>query len=547
MKITIAQLNPIIGDVPGNCERLLDLVAEHSRTSELIIFPELFLVGYPPRDLLKNKTILESVQTALNAIRGASRLYSQIGILVGTPLPTGKHTGRGLHNAAILFHNGKEVGRQCKTLLPSYDVFDEVRYFDVAPVQSPIEFMGEKLGVTVCEDMWNDPRLWDTHAYTTDPVSALARQRATIMINISASPFYAGKEKIRHRLITNHAKRYKIPFIFVNQVGANDELIFDGGSVVVNRAGNVNAVLDSFKEEVRVIDTKKLSKKIVYRMPDAIASIHSALVLGIRDYIRKCGFEKVVIGLSGGVDSALTCALAVEALGKENVLGISMPSQFSSQGSVNDSMRLAQNLGCEFKVVPIATIFATYLRILRVHIQEKTFGLMEENLQARVRGNVLMAFSNKYGHLVLSTGNKSELAVGYCTLYGDMSGGLSVISDVPKGMVYKLAKYINRKKEVIPRVILKKVPSAELRPNQCDQDTLPPYEVLDKILHHYIEEGDSLRDIIRKGFDRKTVQWVISTVNKNEHKRRQAAPGLKVTSKAFGSGRRFPIAARYES
>jgi NAD+ synthase (glutamine-hydrolysing) len=547
MKITIAQLNPIVGDIKGNCLRLAEIVKEYHRTTDLIIFPELYLVGYPPRDLLKRRSFLLQVKKALTKIKLLSRQCPSVGILLGAPLPTGQATGRGAYNAAVLIQNGHEIGRQYKSLLPSYDVFDEVRYFDIADHVEVMDFKGEKLGVSICEDMWNDPRLWDTHTYATDPVSALARKGATILVNISASPFFAGKEKVRQRLMANHAKKHGIPFVFVNQVGANDELIFDGASAIFTKEGKVAQAAARFKEDLLQCDTKNLRAQRSFKVQEEIAAVHDALVLGISDYIKKCGFTKVVIGLSGGIDSALVCALAVKALGKENVLGVSMPSQFSSTGSVNDSSQLSQNLGCDFKVVPISMIYAAYLTILKKHFQKKPFDLAEENLQARIRGNILMAFSNKFGHLVLSTGNKSELAVGYCTLYGDMSGGLSVISDVPKGMVYQLTKYINSTSAIIPKAIIKKAPSAELRPNQLDQDTLPPYEVLDKILYYYIEKGESLQEIVGRKFDRKTVRWVISTVNKSEYKRRQSAPGLKVTSKAFGMGRRIPIAARYES
>jgi NAD+ synthase (glutamine-hydrolysing) len=547
MKITIAQLNPMVGDIKGNCLRLAEIVKEYHRNTDLIIFPELYLVGYPPRDLLKRRSFLLQVKKALAKIKLLSKQCPSVGILLGAPLPTGQATGRGAYNAAVLIQNGNEIGRQYKSLLPSYDVFDEVRYFDIADHVEVMDFKGEKLGVSICEDMWNDPRLWDTHTYATDPVSALAKKGATILVNISASPFFAGKEKVRQRLMANHAKKHGIPFVFVNQVGANDELIFDGASAIFTKEGKVSQAAARFKEDILQVDTKTLRALRSFKVQDEIAAVHDALVLGIRDYIKKCGFTKVVIGLSGGIDSALVCVLAVKALGKENVLGVSMPSQFSSTGSVNDSAQLSQKLGCDFKVVPISMIYAAYLTILKKHFQNKPFDLAEENLQARIRGNILMAFSNKFGHLVLSTGNKSELAVGYCTLYGDMSGGLSVISDVPKGMVYQLAKYINRFSEIIPKAIIKKAPSAELRPNQLDQDTLPPYEVLDKILYYYIEKGESLQEIVQRKFDYKTVRWVITTVNKSEYKRRQSAPGLKVTSKAFGMGRRIPIAARYES
>ena len=373
----------------------------------------------------------------------------------------------------------------------------------------------------------------------------MAKKGATILINISASPFHVGKEEIRYRLIRNHARRYGIPFLFVNQVGGNDELIFDGRSMCIDKWGNPIECFKSFKEQVKTIDTNDKGIPDAYHPQDKIESIYEALILGIRDYMKKCNFSKAIVGLSGGIDSAVTCCLAKEAIGVENVLAISMPSPYSSKGSVEDARKLAKNLGIRFKVIPISSIYHSYVNTLKESLQIEGIDITLENIQARIRGNILMALSNKFGYLLLSTGNKSELAVGYCTLYGDMSGGLSVISDVPKTMVYELAHYINRRSEVIPKEIIEKPPSAELKPDQRDQDTLPPYEILDRILHYYIEEGYSMEEIIALGFESKTVEWVIRAVNKNEYKRRQAAPGLKVTTKAFGIGRRIPIAAKY--
>jgi NAD+ synthase (glutamine-hydrolysing) len=547
MRLTVAQLNPIVGDVAGNVERirqtLLDTRSDHP---DLVVFPELFLSGYPPRDLLEYPWFLRRIEEGIEEVRRISRAHTETGIIVGAPLRTGQAVGAGIYNAAVLFFRGDVLLRQAKSLLPTYDVFDEARYFDAGSGPQVCPFMGETLGVSVCEDAWNDPELWPLQRmYPFDPIAIQAHKGATLFINISASPFYVGKEEIRFRLISGHAQKHGVPFVYVNQVGGNDELIFDGRSLALDRQGNPLWVGPAFEETIATIDTEAAGHPKGYEPLEPIATVYRALVLGIRDYLRKCGFSKAVVGLSGGIDSAVTCCLAVEALGKENVLGITMPSPYSSVGSVEDSRRLAQNLGIQFLVIPITTVFSSYLETLEGHFAGMPADVTEENIQARIRGNILMAFSNKYGYLVLSTGNKSELAVGYCTLYGDMSGGLSVISDVPKMMVYELARYINREREIIPGAILEKPPSAELRPNQKDEDSLPPYPILDPILHLYIEEKRSAEEIIAEGFDPDMVERVIRMVNRNEYKRRQAAPGLKVTTKAFGMGRRMPIAARY--
>ncbi len=546
MKITLAQLNPIVGDIEGNLEKLLDTLSQHAKDApDLVVFSELFLVGYPPRDLLERKGFIDKVQNAVEKVIDISTQYPQTGILLGVPQPTNKTTGRGLFNTALLIYQGNVLLGQNKSLLPTYDVFDEARYFDMASEIFTVAFKNEVLGISICEDMWNDPDLWPKRIYPNDPVGELAVKGATLLINISASPFHMGKEDIRFRIIQNHAKKHKIPFVFVNQVGANDELIFDGTSMCVDGTGTPITVLPSFKEHVQTIETSLMGTPGIYAPQDPLESVHDALVLGLRDYFKKCGFTKAVVGLSGGIDSALTCALAKEALGAENVLGVSMPSPYSSTGSVDDSRQLAENLGVEFKVIPITNIFSSYLDALKPPFEEKEADVTEENIQARIRGNILMAFSNKFGHLVLSTGNKSELAVGYCTLYGDMAGGMAVISDVPKTMVYKLSYYMNSSSEVIPVAILEKAPSAELKPDQKDQDTLPPYEVLDELLRCYIDEGYALKDLLDLKFDPETVKWVVKAVDRNEYKRRQAAPGLRVTTKAFGMGRRMPIAAKF--
>jgi len=547
MRITIAQLNPIIGDIKGNLKKIVDTLSLRKHdSSDLVIFPELFIVGYPPRDLLEKKWFIKNTQQAIQKLISISAEYPQTGILVGTPQPTKKQTGRGLYNSALLIYQGKILINQNKTLLPTYDVFDEARYFDVATEVQVVPFKDKTLGISICEDAWNDPELWPKRFYPFDPQEILAKKGASVFINISASPFHFGKEKVRFRIFQNHAKKHHIPFIFVNQVGGNDELIFDGRSMCIDKNGIPIEILPSFKEQVKTIDINRPGIPNLYKPQKNIESVYEALLLGLRDYIQKCGFSKVVIGLSGGIDSAVVCCLAKEAIGSKNVLGITMPGPFSSKGSAVDSKKLANNLGIQIKEIPISSIYNSNVDSLKKHLKiGEEVDVTLENIQARIRGNILMAISNKFGYLVLSTGNKSELAVGYCTLYGDMTGGLAVISDVPKTMVYKLAHYINRKTEVIPREIIEKRPSAELKPDQKDQDTLPPYDVLDSILHYYIDEGYSLKEILELNFNPDIVKWVIKAVDKNEYKRRQSAPGLKVTPKAFGIGRRMPIAARY--
>lgn len=548
MKVTMAQLNPVVGDVEGNVVQVVDTLRKCSGDApDLVIFPELFLMGYPPRDLLERRWFVEKSQRAIQELRGISQTYPETGILLGTAIPTGEGTGKGLYNSALFIYRGQVLFRQNKSLLPSYDVFDESRYFDPAPKIEVFPFKNEVLGISICEDAWNDPAFWPRRTYPLDPIAILAKKGATLLVNISASPFNVGKEEIRHRLLGNHARKHALPVVFVNQIGANDELIFDGRSLFVNSRGDAFLAFPPFEEHLQTIETTSGEALEQYTPQERVESVYQALVLGIRDYARKCGFSKVTLGLSGGIDSSLTCCLAHAALGGENVLGVSMPSPYSSRGSVEDSRKLAQNLGVQFRVIPISDIYATYLASLKEHFKKKESDVTEENIQARIRGNLLMALSNKFGYLVLSPGNKSEMAVGYCTLYGDMSGGLSVLSDVPKTMVYELARYVNRAGEVIPKQIIEKPPSAELKPDQRDQDTLPPYEVLDPILRLYVDEGRSAKEIIDQGFEPEVVEWVIRAVDSNEYKRRQAAPGLKVTSKAFGMGRRMPIAAKYES
>ncbi|MCX6645572.1 MAG: NAD+ synthase [bacterium] len=562
MKITIAQLNPTIGDTAGNLAKISDALRKaKSDASDLLVLPELFLVGYPPRDLLERDWFIDLAKDALVELMLISTKFPEIGIIVGVPLECSKPTGRALHNSAVLVRDGVVLFTQHKSLLPTYDVFDEARYFESAAeiykaggetLVSGIhvcKFKGETLGISICEDAWNDPELWTKREYNIDPIQVLADLGATLLINLSASPYHVGKDAVRFRIVANHAKKHKLPFVFVNQVGANDELIFDGASICVDRFGNPIEIFPPFVEMIHTIDTGMAGKKWDFAGLDDIESAHDAMVLGIRDYFRKTGFKKGLVGLSGGIDSAVVISLAAEALGPENCMGITMPSPYSSGKSAVLSKVLAENLGIKFDDIAITDVFNSMKNSLKDVLEITDPSVVDvtlENIQARIRGTMLMAVSNKFGYLVLATGNQSEMAVGYCTLYGDMCGGLAVLIDVPKVMVYRLAEFINRNGEIIPREIITRPPTAELRPNQTDQDTLPPYEILDSILNMYIDNAMSIEDIISRGFDEKIVRWVVKAVNRNEYKRRQAAPGLKITSKAFGMGRRMPIAAKYD-
>ena len=548
MRVALAQLNPTVGDVAGNLAILERTLTElEPERPDLVVFPELFLTGYPPLDLLNRGWFIDQAEAALGRVLELSRRRPETGILVGTVVRTGQDRGKALFNAAVLCADGRELLRQPKSLLPTYDVFDELRYFEPPRQTRRVRFKDEVIGVSICEDAWNGPDAGEPRLYATDPVAELARSGVTVMVNVAASPFSIGRETLRFRLLHGHAERYKVPFVFVNQVGGNDELVFDGRSVALDLEGRPLCVLPAFAEAVVVVDTALAAAAGVYEPEEEVATLHAALVLGLRDYTRKCGFRQAVVGLSGGVDSAVTCAIAVAALGPENVLGVTMPSKVSSRGSVGDSRKLAVNLGIECNRIPITRICNSYLTALKAQLAGREPGVTEENIQARVRGNLLMALSNESGRLVLATGNKSELAVGYCTLYGDMSGGLALLADVPKTMVYGLARYINRERELIPQATIDKPPSAELRPGQEDADTLPPYAVLDAILHRYVEERWSIDAIVADGYERDVVEWVVRAVDRNEYKRRQAAPGIRVTSKAFGMGRRMPIAARYRA
>ncbi|MGC8717345.1 MAG: NAD+ synthase [bacterium] len=537
MKAVLAQINPTIGDLKGNLEKILKEIKKAKvLSSDLIIFPELSIIGYPPKDLLYNVELARRIEEVLNEV--IAPISDNLGVIIGSPF----YDGEIIYNSALFFYNGKLLGRQDKTLLPTYDVFDEARYFRPAGSIHTILFKDKKLGVTICEDIWNDKDYWNRKVYDIDPVEKLVSQGIDVIINISASPYYYGKRVLRASMLSYVAKKYKKKIIYVNQVGGNDELIFDGSSLAIDEDGYIIWEGKEFDEDFGLIDLLDVSsREDPSSIREDISSIYKALVLGIRDYFHKTGFKKALIALSGGIDSSLVACLAVSSLGSENVLGVSMPSRYSSKESIEDAKLLAKNLGIDLKVIPIEKIFSSFIETLNSE-GKPIIDMAEENLQARIRGNVIMFISNREGYLVLSTGNKSELAMGYCTLYGDMSGGLSVIGDLPKTLVYELARFINREREIIPERVFIKPPSAELRPNQKDEDSLPPYSILDPIIKAYIEENLPIEAIIEKGFDHKLVESVIKRIDSAEYKRRQSAPILKVTTKAFGIGRRMPIA-----
>jgi NAD+ synthase (glutamine-hydrolysing) len=570
MKIGFAQINPTVGDLRGNCE-MITRAYERLATAgaELVLTPELAITGYPPQDLvLKSRFVPENLQLL-------EKLHACVGdaaLLVGF---VDRNEGRGkpFRNAAALLERGKPIRKTYKSLLPTYDVFDEERYFEPADRVEVFVVHGKKIGVTICEDIWTEHYL-PRPLYDCEPVRSLVEQGAEIIVNLSSSPFSLHKPAIRFEMVAGLARAHQRPICYCNLVGGNDQLVFDGNSFAVNSAGDVIAQLAAFREDEKVIDTDSPSTTEVQEGPAGAGpeQLFAALSLGLRDYCRKCNFHSAVVGLSGGVDSAVTAVIAADALGAENVIGVSMPSPYSSHGSIEDARALARSLGIKFLEIPITEPFGVFKTQFKEIFKGLPENETEENMQPRLRAMILMALSNKFGHLVLSTGNKSELAVGYCTLYGDMAGGLAVISDVPKTMVYELARWINSDyarwaievnrpypfgnrgrggspeppaSEIIPRSTIEKAPSAELKPNQKDQDTLPPYEILDQILHLYVEDNLSARDIMARGFDEKTVRWVQRRVDLNEYKREQAAPGVKVTSRAFGIGRKMPIAQKY--
>ena len=556
MRIALAQINPTVGDFSGNVEKIRAFTERAvAERAELVIFPELAICGYPAGDLLEKDSFIKRAEEALEEVCALTRGEGRPAILCGTVLPAEGEAGKRIRNVAALMEGGEIKSLQQKMLLPFYDIFDEQRYFEPAKRQSLTVVKGQPVAVTICEDAWNDKMFWQERNYEVDPVEELMKQWGMLpqtiggqrlILNISASPYWHGKIEVRRRMLGALAKRHRATVVLVNQVGANDSLIFDGDSIVVSPEGEVVAQAKAFAEDLVVVETGDLvGAASVVRPEDRTAFSWDALVLGVRDYVGKCGFKKAIVGLSGGIDSALVAALAVEALGKENVQGVGMPSEFSSGGSVTDAEKLAKNLGIDFSVVPIKEIYTKFSEALEPFFVGTAFGLAEENLQPRIRGTLLMAVSNKSGALVLTTGNKSEMACGYCTLYGDMVGALAVIGDLYKTEVYALSRYANRDREIIPEDTLTKPPSAELRPGQKDTDSLPPYEVLDPMLRDYIEEYRSAEEIAEsQGLDVELVRSVIKLVERSEYKRQQAAPVLKVSKKSFGTGRRFPIAAK---
>jgi NAD+ synthetase len=544
MKIALCQFDPTVGDFAGNSVRILDMADEaRRRGADLAVFSELCVCGYLPQDLLERPAFLERNRTAIAALAQKTPLP----ILVGYAARVKSSTGKAAWNAAALLADGRIAFEQHKMLLPTYDVFDESRYFQPAARQQVFSFGGEKLGITICEDIWNDKTFWAKRLYEADPVIDLVGQGAGVIINLSASPYTIEKRAVRVEMLRALAGTHQRPVVYVNQVGGDDTLVFDGSSMAFTTDGRIAAQAYAFEEDVVLFDTATGAGDLRPQPADDISVALQALITGTRDYVHKCGFQKTLVGLSGGVDSSVVACIAVAALGRGNVTGISMPGPYSSEGSVRDARQLASNLGIEFLVLPIGNLFESYRKTLADAFSECVEDATEENLQARIRGNLLMALSNKFGALVLSTGNKSEIGVGYCTLYGDMAGGLAVISDVPKTMVYELARVINGERELVPRSSIEKPPSAELRPNQTDQDTLPPYDVLDRVLKAYVEEVRTPEEIASHfGFPLEMVRDIAVKVDRSEYKRKQAAPGLKITSRAFGFGRPFPIAQKFE-
>jgi NAD+ synthetase len=546
MKIAIAQINPIIGDFNHNFEKIQRFADKAIELScDLVVFSELVIPGYPPRDLLEKNDFIEANLACLNRLLSSIR---GIGVICGFVDKNPDDKGKPLYNSAVLFEDGNILHKVHKRLLPTYDIFDERRYFEPGRETTSYSYKGRRIGLTVCEDAWNDEDIFKRRIYSIDPVALVVQAGADLVINISASPFYVGTREFRWNMFGSMARKHGVPLIFANQVGGNDSVLFDGISTVFDNNGNVMARACDFDEDLIVFDSQapELSKGDLHLISNSdTESILKALVMGTRDYVTKCGFSKVVVGLSGGIDSALTACIAVKALGRENVSVVFMPSQYTSKDNFEDTEKLAENLGIALIRIPIDGIFKEFLRFLSPSFKDSEPDITEQNIQARIRGTILMGLSNKHGSLVLSTGNKSELAVGYCTLYGDMTGGLAVISDVPKTIVYDLARFINQEKEYIPPRINSKAPSAELKPDQTDQDDLPPYEILDSILKGYIEDLKGADELAQTGFDKDIVEEVIFKVDSNEYKRHQAPPGLKVTSKAFGYGRRYPLAQRY--
>ena len=550
MKIALGQINSTVNDFVGNAAKIVD----YSRRAQvagasLVLFPELSICGYPPRDLVERPSFLARNRETLEQIAGQT---TGIAVVCGVVTMAESASGKSALNSAALLRDGRVAFVQSKMLLPTYDVFDEARNFAPAKSQQTLDFDGNCIALTICEDAWNDKHFWRKRLYAVDPVENLVKAGGNIMLNISASPFWIGKQDLRREMLATIARTYRIPVAMVNQVGGNDSLVFDGSSFALGPDGNVIAQARSFEEDLLLFDSSALTGDVRPALlsgdSSEEASAYAALVLGTRDYVRKCGFQQVIIGLSGGIDSALTAAIATDALGAENVIGVGMPGPYSSQGSIDDARQLAKNLGIRFELLSINEIYNACRGILQNIFAGRQPDATEENIQSRARGMVLMALSNKFGTIVLSTGNKSELGVGYCTLYGDMAGGLAVISDVPKTMVYRLSRYVNARRTVIPQATIDKPPSAELRPDQKDTDSLPPYEVLDAILEDYIEDSRAPEQIAsERGLNPVLVRRVVRMVDGAEYKRQQASPGLKISGKAFGMGRRFPIAAKPEA
>jgi NAD+ synthase (glutamine-hydrolysing) len=540
MRIALAQIDPFIGDFSGNIRKICEFI-ERARKQEchLVVFPELALIGYPPRDLLDKPSFVEESKKYWSEIRKESR---GIGVICGVVEENRKGSGKPYYNTALFFHDEVLLGRYHKRLLPSYDVFDEERYFEPGDEAFWIDFKGERIAVSICEDIWNVSDYLPGRLYHCDPIADLRDASVEILINLSASPYHMGKADWVSGLLQTQATESNMHIVYVNQVGGNDELIFQGHSMVWDKAGKLAATGRNFREDLVVYDTKTFRGELSEPSLDRIDEMIEALVLGLRDYARKCGFQKAVLGLSGGIDSALTACLAVLALGADNVLGVAMPGPYNAPESLEDARLVAENLGIQFHIVTISDLFQSALGSLAPVFEDLPPDVTEENLQARLRGLTLMAISNKFRRLLLSTGNKSEMAVGYCTLYGDMNGGLAVLGDVPKTLVYELAYRLNERFQWIPGRTLSRPPSAELRPDQKDEDSLPPYSVLDGILAAYVEKRMSVSEIIARGFAPETVRWVVNHVDHNEYKRWQAPPILRVTTKAFGIGRRFPIA-----
>jgi NAD+ synthase (glutamine-hydrolysing) len=546
VKIALGQINPTVGDFTGNAAKIVDFSRRaQAAGAGMILFPELSVCGYPPRDLVERPSFVARNRQMAEKI---ARETGGIAVICGLVTAAHSDAGKAAMNSAALLMDGKIAFIQSKMLLPTYDVFDEMRNFAPAKSQELFSFCGNRMALTICEDAWNDKRFWHKRLYSVDPVESLIQAGGNFLLNISASPFWIGKREMRRDMLASLARQHKVPVVLVNQVGGNDSLVFDGSSLVLNREGEVIAQGRSFAEDLIYFDAQALSGEMHEQIAGEEASVYAALVLGTRDYMQKCGFQKATIGLSGGIDSALTAVVASDAVGPENVIGVGMPGPYSSPGSIEDARSLAQNLGIRFELLSINPVYEAYRHTLDDVFAGTKEDVTEENIQSRARGTLLMALSNKFGAIVLSTGNKSELGVGYCTLYGDMAGGLAVISDVPKTLVYRLSEYVNSRRPVIPQATLEKPPSAELRPDQKDSDSLPPYEVLDAVLEDYVEDSHSAERIAAdRGLDMEVVQRVIRMVDRAEYKRQQAAPGLKISPKAFGYGRRFPIAAKGEA